>query len=49
MTKKGKVVAGSKRELKKYCRKQHLADRWIKNDGQGKFYLLLGDRCRGMN
>jgi len=38
-----KIIRGTRKELKKYLKKQNLPDRWIREDKEG-LYIKLSDR-----
>jgi len=38
-----KIIRGTRKELKKYLKKQNLPDRWIREDQNG-LYIKLSDR-----
>lgn len=45
---KHRIVRGTKRQLRQFCKHKNLPSRWIRQDGEG-FFVKLSDRGRGRN
>lgn len=48
LTNKNRIVRGTLRDLKGFCKAKNFPTKWIRKDAKG-YYIKLGDRGRGKN